>query len=163
MGVRVRYFNFNILRMDSHNKLKFILIQVAISTLLVGLVAWAISARQKDVEPETGVTQQDNVLYGMSPNSTTTAAVLPVLVLARDRFRNYAAVINDSDTAVYITCKNFDSPSAASTTADLDGIRLNASGGSLEFLPENLCLSDVWASSTVSGKKILFVSSTLAN
>ena len=104
-----------------------------------------------------------NLLNFMSPNSTTTAVSgLPVLVLARDRNRQTARIQNDSATPIYITEQNFDSPMAASTTANLNGGRLNASGGTLEY-EDNLWQGDVWASSTLTGLKILFASSTLVN
>jgi hypothetical protein len=48
--------------------------------------------------------------------ATTTATALPVQLVARNYERSYCAFINDSDTAVYLTFKNFDSATAASTS-----------------------------------------------
>jgi len=91
---------------------------------------------------------------GASKISTSTAAALPVLILERDNNRKYAKIVNNSDTAIYLTIADFDSATAASTTATLAGLYVGA-GGSFEMKGgENLFINDVWASSTAASKII---------
>lgn len=99
----------------------------------------------------------NNILTFVSSNATTTAVGLPTLLIARNPTRQYCYVVNNSDTAIFLTFKNFASDVAASTSVGVanGGLRLNANGGSYECLPENMVQSDIWASSTASGKQIL--------
>lgn len=98
-----------------------------------------------------------NIISSVVSSATSTSTGLPVLLLVRNATRQYCYIVNDSDTAVYITFKNFTSATAASTTvgAANGGLRLNANGGSFECLPEKMVVSDIWASSTASGKQII--------
>ena len=89
---------------------------------------------------------------------TTSNSGLPARVLAENTSRYYAAIVNDSDTAIYITLQSFTNSSSASTTVGAGkGIRLNSNGGSYEILPENMYTGEVWASSSASGKSITSV------
>lgn len=88
--------------------------------------------------------------------ATSTLTTEAQIILPRNVNRKYAAVINDSDTAVYIHLANFADNSAASTTVVRNrGIRLNASGGSYEILPENMYIGDIWVASTTVAKTLL--------
>jgi hypothetical protein len=91
-------------------------------------------------------------------SSTSTTSDLPVKVLSSNAARKYASITNDSDTVIYLYFADFSSAAAASTTVGVNkGIRLNAAGGSYEIDDRNLYIGEIWASSTLSSKKILFV------
>lgn len=100
-----------------------------------------------------------NYLSSVSTQSATnTTALWPVKILSGNTGRTYAQITNDSDTAVYLYFGTFTDPSAASTSAKVNqGIRLNATGGTYEITDQNLYVGEIWASSTASSKKILFV------
>ncbi len=68
-------------------------------------------------------------------------------VLAANKNREYAILINDSDTTIYL---------ALGTDAELNkGIRLNANGGSFEINKTNPYKGEINAICSVSGKKLL--------
>lgn len=75
------------------------------------------------------------------------------LVLSTDSQRKYAAVVNDSDTVIYLSLGD---PAAAG-----EGIRLNSEGGSYEIGPFNLWRGAVWAIHSSSGEKSLSILSAV--
>lgn len=112
----------------------------------------------KGGEEKLGALGGNNLITNTTQITTSTnASALPVKLLSRNYSRAYCAIVNDSDTAVYLTFKNFTDASAASTSvgAAKGGLRLNANGGIFECTPEKMVVTDIWASSTASGKNIL--------
>lgn len=98
----------------------------------------------------------NNILSSVSSSVTTTNVGGPTLLLSRNATRQYCYVVNNSDTGIYLTFRNFDSQSAASSSIGSNlGLLLVANGGSYECLPENMVVSDIWATSTASGKSIV--------
>lgn len=139
---------------------KKLIIAIAIVALLVGGVIGLLGKKQ---EKTLGVGSNGiNVIDGnpTSAGSTTTPAGnsgLPVQVLARNNSRQYAVICNDDSTNnVYLTMRDFTSPTAAGTNVS-GTIRINSGGGCYEILPENLFLGQVWATSTARSVKILFL------
>lgn len=127
-----------------------------IASLVMGLQKLKVEEYAGAYTPPSG-----NTIDLMDELSTTTKTTMPVLALARNTSRLYAAFVNDSDTVMYLyfATTTFSNPSAASTTVGINkGIRLNANGGSYEILPENLFIGEVWVTSTASGKKLLITS-----
>lgn len=100
-----------------------------------------------------------NLLEGNIANSaTSTTSDLPVKVLDNNSARQYAKIMNDSDTAVYLYLGNFASPSAASTSVAINkGVRLNANGGEYVIESGNLWFGQVWATSTAASKGIIYL------
>lgn len=98
----------------------------------------------------------NNTISSVTSLTTSTAVGLPVLLLARNATRQYCYITNNSATAIYLTFKNFSTDVAASTSvgAANGGLYLAASGGRYECLPQNMVVSDIWASSTASGLSV---------
>lgn len=114
----------------------------------------------------------DNTLQALTTTSTTTASyctTCPVKLLSRNDNRRYALIENVSDTAIYIyvptTTLTYNltgafhgagtsSGNATNTISSLNGILLNANGGSYEINPDNLIINEVWATSTAASKQI---------
>lgn len=139
--------------------------------ILLGAILFTLNIKKEqpvaepNAEPNLGISSPGaNLLNGYTHDSTTTPSngLMPVKIFAYDPRRLSAVIINDSDTPIYLTFpKNlFSDPLAASTTAGLNGFRLNANGGYWQTTNDDLVVSEVWASSTATGKKILFASST---
>lgn len=82
--------------------------------------------------------------------ATTSASALPVKILDDNLFRQYAEIINDSDTILYIGLTT-----ASTTVLENTGIRLAASGGSLTIDQDNLYTGEVWVASSTAGKLLL--------
>lgn len=113
------------------------------------------TSNQEQVLKGTDFNQLESIA---TQSATSTTSALPVKVLSNNTARKYAYIANDSDTAVYLYFGNFASADVASTTVGVNkGIRLNATGGSYELDDRNLYVGEIWASSTASSKKILFV------
>ncbi len=66
----------------------------------------------------------------MATNTGVNVATASTEIIAADLKRRYAAIVNDSDTAIYIALG-----AAAVVNA---GIRLNANGGSFELLTHDM-------------------------
>lgn len=84
------------------------------------------------------------VIPGTIPNYSATTScnvtTASTLVLAADRYRAYACIVNDSAVVVYLSLGN-----AAVTNR---GIRLNANGGSYEITNDNLWQGAIYAKTT---------------
>lgn len=90
--------------------------------------------------------------------STSTSATNNIKLLDANQNRKYAAVINDSDTVVYLYPDNFTDTAAASTTLMANkGVRLNANGGSFEITSDNLYTGQLWLATTTAGKNVLVI------
>lgn len=99
-----------------------------------------------------------NTIDFVSTTVTSTLGNNAQIILARNARRTYALIVNDSTSTIYIYPRNFNNFQQASTTVVINtGIRLNASGGAYEMLPENLILSDVWVASTTSANQRILV------
>lgn len=97
-----------------------------------------------------------NVIDPPTQTSTTTDSSDATKILSRNSSRIYGLVVNDSDTDLYIHFTNFADSNAASTTViQNEGVRLSASGGNYEILPENMYIGDIWVASTTAAKKLL--------
>jgi hypothetical protein len=107
------------------------------------------------------------VIEDINQFSTSTASyctACPIKLLSRDTNRQYARFINISDTAIYLyfatTTQSYnftgtqDSGNSATSTVNLSGVYLAASGGSYELLDNNLIIDEVWATSTAASKAI---------
>ncbi len=81
--------------------------------------------------------------------STDPSGVDPVKLLDINPNRQYALIVNDSDTVIYLF-----TTTTGPTIVTLDGIRLNASGGSYEISKDNIITDQIWASSTGASKQI---------
>lgn len=73
-------------------------------------------------------------------------------IIGRNEDRQYAAVINDGTSTVYL-CLATSTDSSVVTVAH-KGIRLNANGGSFEILPDNHWIGEIWAI-TASGESYI--------
>ncbi|MBI3980968.1 hypothetical protein HY345_03130 [Candidatus Microgenomates bacterium] len=101
-----------------------------------------------------------NLVDSMTLSATSTVANAsgdPVKVLSRNYNRIYAVIQNDSDTDIYLWPQNFANIAAASSTVSATGSLKLTPGGHLELLPENMIITDVWATSTLGNKRILFL------
>ena len=79
--------------------------------------------------------------------SSVTLAVSTTTVLSANQNRQYALIMNDSDTVIYL---HLNAPTT--TNALNEGIRLNASGGSYEISRDNLYTGAISATSTAASK-----------
>lgn len=84
-----------------------------------------------------------NIALHINRNITTVSQE----VLADNRQRSYALLVNDSDSVIYLALGK---PAIAN-----EGIRLNASGGSYEINATNLWRGRVYAISTAATKKLM--------
>lgn len=96
----------------------------------------------------------DNNFTAATHSTVSTAAALPVEVLAENFARRYARIENHSGTTVYL----FFTDVTASTTIDdlAEGITLLTTE-SYEIKPENLYTGYIYASSTAASKALAIV------
>lgn len=93
-------------------------------------------------------------MYSAPNHSSANVGVTSTPVIAANGARQYLLLVNDSDTAIYVTL---------GTTATMNsGIRLNAGGGSFEMsaLMGNLYQGSISAISSVAGKALLVTEGT---
>ena len=119
------------------NQLKIKLSSVLLGAALV-LTGWAMNLMQSS-QPLPINVQVPNVelggagaeFYEVASSSAITADTSSTFLTATNTARSYLAIVNDGANPVYL---NFgDEPAVANS-----GVRLNASGGSIEFTTENL-------------------------
>mgnify|MGYP001614708404 FL=1 len=94
---------------------------------------------------------------GSFPSSVITCGSPAVLVLASNNARAYALITNDSDTVIYLDFKATLGGSSAGAMLALQGIRLNANGGSFEISWYNLWQGAIYALTSVAAKNLQVV------
>lgn len=135
------------------------------SLLLSVWISPLVYKQTSPISPNLGINYSDaNQLYSSTQVVTSTytgSGGVPLLALARNNDRTYAAIVNDGTADIYIYLTNFASADAAtSTVVANNGIRVNAGGGSYEILPENLYLGDIWVASTTAAQRVLVTEKT---
>ena len=85
----------------------------------------------------------------ISTDKTCNVTTGSAIVLAPNRNRSYALLINDSDTIIYLM--------KGKTAVAHRGIRLNAEGGSYEISSVNLYKGEIAAIHAGAGNKVLLV------
>lgn len=120
-------------------------------TIAIALIAvtGAVKAIEFNQEPEQMLGGDGiNLLASTTPGAVTVGSA-STLVLAAEAGRKYAALVNDSDEAIYISLGN---------TAEMNkGIRLSANGGSYEILNENLFLGTIYAICSSGSKNLTYI------
>ena|SRR3990167_7189199 len=143
-------------------------IPIAGGVLILGIILGALVNHQQPAEaPQQPILGLAGSAYAINQidrttlTNTSTHTNNAQIILPRNNNRKYAIIVNDSSVAVYIHLRNFDSNNAASTTVRNGiGIRLNASGGNYEILPENLYIGDIWIASTTATQTIYVAESS---
>lgn len=110
-----------------------------------GLIWWPIR-----VDSEGRIILAGHLLSTTSPTNTgVNVGVASTAILAANTDRGYAAIVNDSDTAIYL---------ALGAAAVLNqGIRLNARGGTFEIAWGNLWRGTIYGIHGAAGNKVVTV------
>lgn len=95
------------------------------------------------------VTGGSSTTFNTASNSKASVSNTSSVIISANSQRKYAAIVNDSDTVIYI--------SFGSTAVINQGIRLNASGGAYEITSNNLYTGDISAICSGSNKNITII------
>lgn len=144
-GTRVITNNF------MYDKIISRLSALALIVLVVFLIYGAVAPSKNNGLLQGRSSGRINRIVNTPTSFATTTGTGPesILLIATSTAFEYALVINDSDTIVYMDFK--------SDPQLNEGIRLNANGGSYEIKAENLFQSLLRATSSASGKNILVI------
>lgn len=110
-----------------------------------GLTWWPIK-----VDSEGRIILAGHLLSTTAPTNTgVNVGVASTAILAANTDRGYAAIVNDSDTVIYL---------ALGAAAVLnEGIRLNARGGTFEIAFGNLWKGTIYGIHGAAGNKVVTV------
>ena len=89
---------------------------------------------------------------GTMPASIATCGTTAILVLASNNARAFALIMNDSDTAIYLSFVGTINAMTSQT-----GVRLNASGGSFQIDWSNLWKGAIYALTSAASKNLQIV------
>jgi len=134
---------------------KHIFVVSAIAIVLIVLAF--LGGRYLKPDAPAGGTSVDNLIDGLTSTATSTGGTFPIKVLDTNYGRGYALIQNDSANDVYLWFQDFTTTANASTTVAVNKGVLLKPAGHYEMLPENLIVGQVWATSTVSGSRILII------
>lgn len=114
---------------------KYIGILVLAVLIVTNVVLINVSNRLDTVKSQDSslgsLTGGENIYSSVASSSAMTLTTNSALITATSTTRQYAAIVNDCTTAIYL---NFNDVAATGNS----GLRLNASGGSYEINSQNL-------------------------